>query len=267
MESKRRDAASLLAGRGAVVTGAGRGIGRGHALHLAAAGASVVVNDVDADSAAEVVAEIEGRGGRALAVPGDVADAAVAQELVDACCRAFGALHALVANAGIVRTASFLEISDEDFDAVLRVHLYGTFYCARAAARRMVEQTSGGAIVTTTSTAHLGIPGQAGYAAAKGGITSLTFTMAYELARHGIRANAIAPSGTTHMRRTGAPPDEPFFDPERNAPLVVLLCSDEARHVTGQVFSTGGERIALLGQPDIRRSISARGGFGLQALR
>ena len=211
--------------------------------------------------------ELRGRGGRALAVWGDVADPTVAEKLVDACCSEFGAIHALVANAGIVRTKSFLETSDEDFDAVLRVHLYGTFRCARAAARRMVEQASGGAIVNTTSTALLGIPGQASYAAAKAGIAALTWNMAWELACHGIRVNAIAPTGTTEMRRSGSPPDEPFFDPELNAPVVVLLCSDEGRYVTGQILATGGDRLSLLGGLDVRRSMQRDGGWSLEALR
>ena len=267
MRDDEHDRGRLLSGKAAVVTGAGRGIGRCHALHLAAAGAAVVVNDIEAAAARDVVEEIEHDGGRAVAAPGDVSDREASELIIEHCCARFGAIDALVANAGIVRTSEFLEISDEDFDDVLRVHLYGTFYCGRAAGRRMRDQDGGGAIVNTTSTAALGIPGQASYAAAKGAITSLTWSMARELARHGIRVNAIAPSGTTRMRRSGSPSDEPFFDPAQNAPLVVWLCSDEARWVTGQWFATGGERVALLGQPDVRREMRRPGGWSLESLR
>jgi len=244
----------VLDGKAAVVTGGGRGIGRGHCLHLAAAGAAVVVNDLDAGEAGKVVAEIEAAGGKAIADQSDIGSRGGAEALIGACRRRFGTIDVVVNNAGIARDRSFLKMSDEEFDDVWRVHVRGTFLCAQAGAAAMREQGRGGSIVNTTSAAQMGNFGQTNYAAAKGAIASMTYTMALELVRYGIRVNAISPAGTTRLSQTFKGPDGkevemPFLDPTWNGPMVVFLCSDQADYVTGQVFGTGAGRVTLLSQP------------------
>jgi len=243
----------LLDGRAAVVTGGGRGIGRGHCLHLADNGASVLVNDVDLDEARQVVAEIAEAGGKASANGDDVSSREGARSLVGQCVDEFGAIHALVNNAGNMRDRSFLKMSDEDFDSVLRVHVGGTFRCGQEAALRMREQ-GGGVIVNTVSAAHFGNFGQTNYAGAKGAIASMTYTWAGELARYGIRVNAISPSGTTRMSASakigGKVVDLPFLDPTQNGAFVAFLCSDDADYVTGQIFGSGANRVQILNQPE-----------------
>lgn len=262
----------VLDGKAAVVTGAGRGIGRGHAQHLATNGSAVVINDVDGAEAEAAAAEIREAGGRAVASDADVGTRKGCEELVDHCAGEFGSVDVLVANAGVARDRSFLKMSDEEFGDVWRVHVMGTFWAAQAAARRMREQGKGGAIVTTTSAAHMGNFGQANYAAAKGAIASLTYTLAIELARYGIRVNAISPAGTTRLTQTFKGPDGkeieiPFIDPASNGPMVVFLCSDEADYVTGQVFGTGGDRLMLLSQPSYDMGLVRPGGWTLEAIR
>lgn len=259
----------VLDGKAAVVTGAGRGIGRGHALQLAKAGASVVVNDIDADVAAEVVAAIKALGGQAIGNTGNVGDKAGADSIVAACVEAFGKIDIMMANAGIARDRTFLKMTEEDFDAVMNIHVKGTFLCHQAAALRMKEQGSGGSLVATVSAAHFGNFGQVNYAGAKGAIASMTYTMALELARYGIRANAISPSGTTRMSDTYVGPDGkkhpmPFIDPELNGPVLVYLCSDAGNYISGQIFGTGGERIALLSQPRYGHTLFMPGGWTLE---
>lgn len=243
----------ILDGKAAVVTGGGRGIGRGHCLHLAEQGASVVVNDVDAEEARKVVQEISAKGGKAVANDADVATREGARALVQQCVDEFGAIHAAVNNAGNVRDRSFLKMSDEEFDAVVQVHVYGTFRVGQEAALRFKEQGGGGAIVNTVSAAHFGNFGQTNYAGAKGMIASMTYTWAVELARYGIRVNAISPSGTTRMsqgfKSGGKQVDFPFIDPNQNGAFVAFLCSDEAGWVTGQVFGTGNGRVQIVEQP------------------
>jgi NAD(P)-dependent dehydrogenase (short-subunit alcohol dehydrogenase family) len=258
----------VLDGKAAVVTGAGRGIGKGHALQLAKAGASVVVNDIDSDVAAEVVAEIKALGGNALGNTGNVGDKAGADSIVAACVEAFGKIDIMMANAGIARDRTFLKMTEEDFDSVMNIHVKGTFLCHQAAALHMKEQGSGGCLVSTVSAAHFGNFGQVNYAGAKGAIASMTYTMAMELARYGIRANAISPSGTTRMSDTYVGPDGkkhpmPFIDPELNGPVLVYLCSDEGNYISGQIFGIGGERIALLSQPKYGHTLFMPGGWTL----
>ncbi len=262
----------ILEGRAAVVTGGGRGIGRGHCLHLARQGASVVVNDIDETEARKVVDEIAAGGGKAIPSTDDIGSREGAAALIERCVEAFGAIHGLVNNAGNVRDRSFLKMSDEEFHDVLRVHLYGTFACGQEAARRMREQGTGGAIVNTVSAAHFGNFGQANYSAAKGGIASLTYTMAIELARYGIRVNAISPSGSTRMSATYKGPDGkevelPFVDPALNGPLVAFLLSDEADWITGQIFGSGGERVVVLEQPKYGTGIFKPGGWQVEDLQ
>ena len=168
-----------------------------------------------------------------------------AQELVAQCVDEFGAIHAVVNNAGIVRDKSFLKMTDEEWELVLRIHAGGTFWCAQEGALRMRDQGTGGAIVNTVSAAQMGNFGQTNYSAAKGAIASMTYTWANELARYGIRVNAISPMATTRMSATFKGADgkpaagAPFFDPNLNGPFVAYLCSDEASWITGQVFGTG----------------------------
>jgi NAD(P)-dependent dehydrogenase (short-subunit alcohol dehydrogenase family) len=260
----------ILAGRAAVVTGGGRGIGRGHCLHLAAQGAAVVVNDVDPGEARKVVEEITGQGGKASASSADVGTREGARDLVEECVREFGAIHVLVNNAGNVRDRSFLKMSDEDFSEVLRVHVHGTFMCGQEAAWRMRDQGTGGSIVNTVSAAHFGNFGQTNYAGAQGAIASMTYTWAVELARYGIRVNAISPSGTTRMSANakvgGRTVELPFIDPTRNGAFVAFLCSDAASYVTGQIFGTGGDRVVILEQPRYGTGMFQPGGWSVEGL-
>ena len=262
----------VLDGKAAVVTGAGRGIGKGHALQLAKAGAAVVVNDIDADVAAEVVTEIEAFGGQAIGNTGNVGDKAGADNIVASCVEAFGKIDIMMANAGIARDRTFLKMSEEEFDTVMNIHVKGTFLCHQAAALQMKEQGSGGCLLSTVSAAHFGNFGQVNYAGAKGAIASMTYTMAMELARYGIRANAISPSGTTRMSDTYVGPDGkkhpmPYIDPELNGPVLIYLCSDEGNYISGQIFGTGGERISLLSQPRYGHTLLMPGGWTIEEVQ
>ena len=258
----------ILDGKAAVVTGGGRGIGRGHCIHLAAQGASVIVNDIDPDEAGKVVREISDAGGKAQANHDDISSRPGAAALVQQCADAFGGIHALVNNAGNVKDRTFLKMTDEEFDSVLRVHVKGTFMCSQEAALRMKEQGTGGSIVNTVSAAHFGNFGQTNYAGSKGAIASMTYTWALELARAGIRVNAVSPAGTTRMSATakigGKVVDLPFIDPTLNGPFVAFLCSDEANYVTGQVFGTGAERITMVEQPKYGTQMLKPGGWQVE---
>ncbi len=244
----------LLAGRVAIVTGAGRGVGRAVALDFAREGAKVVVNDpgVSLQGAAteerpadEVVREIRSAGGEAIASYDSVADFASAKRIVEIAVQSFGALDILVNNAGIIRDRTLFKMTEEDFDAVVGVHLNGTFnMCSHGAAA--MRDRGYGRIVNMTSAAGLkGNFGQSNYSAAKAGIVGLTLTLALELRRYGITVNAFAPRATTRM--TGAIPGtrDPVknrgreTDPEHNAPLVSYLASEAAGHVNGQILGKG----------------------------
>jgi NAD(P)-dependent dehydrogenase (short-subunit alcohol dehydrogenase family) len=239
----------LLDGRVAVVTGSGRGIGRAFALAMARAGARVVVNDVGAtldgvgtgeDPASQVCAEIDALGGQAIASHDSVTDFDGAARIVGSAIDAFGQLDILVNNAGIVRDRTLTKMTEEDFDAVLAVHLKGSFNCARHAAAAMREAGYGRIINITSSAGLRGNFGQTNYGAAKAALMGLTFIWALELGRYGITVNAVAPAGATRMtaalfeRSGSAPPPEQ--DPALNAPLVVFLASERAGHVNGQIL-------------------------------
>ena len=262
----------IVEDKAVIITGGGRGIGKGHADVLAAEGASVVVNDVDLDVARETAAAIEQAGGVAVANGSDVGSRAGCEELVGQCLEQFGRLDAVVNNAGIVRDRSLLKMTDEEFDDVFRIHTKSTFWVAQLAARHMKENGVGGAIINTTSGAHFGNFGQTNYAGAKGMIASMTYTWALELARYGIRVNAIAPAATTRMTATAKNPDGsevdmPFWDPALNGPIVAYMISDEGNWITGQVFATGMERIGILLQPRYGSMMMREGGWDVDAVR
>jgi 3-oxoacyl-[acyl-carrier protein] reductase len=262
----------ILEGKAGVVTGGGRGVGRGHCLHLAEQGAGVVVNDVDGQEAQQVADEIKAKGGRAVVNSADIGTRKGAQELVQQCVDEFGAIQIVVNNAGIVRDRSFLKMSDEEWEDVLRIHAGGTFFCAQEGALRMREQGSGGAIVNTVSAAQMGNFGQTNYSAAKGAIASMTYTWANELSRYGIRVNAISPLATTRMSASakgadGKEYDGPVFDPTLNGPLVAYLCSDEGSWITGQVFGSGGDRVVIMRHPTYDTGMFQPGGWTVEALQ
>ena len=277
-----------LKGRAAVVTGAGRGIGRAIAELLAAEGAAVVVNDLGGEVdgrgssrqvADEVVAAIRARGGTAVANYDSVADFAAAERIVGTAVKEFGAIDVLVNNAGILRDRMIFNMSEEEWDAVVAVHLKGAFNCTRHATRAMREQRRG-RIVSIASTSGLyGYSGQANYAAAKDGIAGLTRVAARDVGRYGITVNAVCPGAATRMTQTipqtarqirserglatGA--GERSFPlqnlvPENVAPFVVWLATDAARNVNGQTFLALGGMIALLNYPAPVRTIFRREG-------
>jgi NAD(P)-dependent dehydrogenase (short-subunit alcohol dehydrogenase family) len=260
-----KEAMKILDGKAAIVTGGGRGIGRGHCLALAAAGALVVVNDIDRDAAAAVAEEL---GASAIASEADIGTRAGAEELIAACMTRFGSVDVMVNNAGNLRDRTFLKMTDADFDSVWTVHVKGTFWCSQAAALAMRDRGAGGAIVNTTSGAHFGSFGQTNYAAAKGAIASMTYTWALELARYGIRVNAIGPTGTTRMSETfgGGAAALPYMDPARNGALAAFLASDLARGVSGQIFGSGGERVAHMVQPHYGKTLVREDGWTVEAL-
>jgi NAD(P)-dependent dehydrogenase (short-subunit alcohol dehydrogenase family) len=244
----------ILDGKVAIVTGAGGGIGRGHALLFAREGAQVVVNDLgvardgatqSASSGDDVVAEIRAARGTAVSNAADVATAEGAASVVRAAIDAFGRVDVLVNNAGILRDKSFLKMDEAAWDAVVTVHLKSTFLCSQVFARQIVAQGGGGRIVNTTSVSGmLGNFGQANYSAAKAGIYGLTRTMSIELQRHRITVNAIAPIAKTRMTE-----DLPMFQgvdtltPEHIAPAALFLASDLCGDRTGHVLAIAGARV------------------------
>ncbi|MED7928808.1 SDR family oxidoreductase [Nonomuraea sp. LP-02] len=276
-----------LSGKVAVVTGAGRGLGRAYAEALATAGAAVVVNDVDAGAAAQVVEAITSDGGKAVDVVAPVGSAEVAERLVATAVKEFGRLDVMVTNAGILRDRVLWKMSDEDFDAVIDVHLRGTFTCARAAAARMREQGTGGRLILISSPAgQRGNFGQTNYAAAKAGIVAMARTWAMELARANVTVNAVVPVAATEMtktipvfapvieeaERTGKPfpdwlrKDEGLGTVEDVAGLVVFLASDASAGVTGQAIGVGGDRLALWAHPKEKAVAFADGGWTAETI-
>ena len=260
----------LLKNKVAIVTGGGRGIGRGHSLHLAKSGANVLVNDIDSEEAEKVVNEILDEGGVAKISSQDISSREGCSLLIDECVTEFGNIDILVNNAGILRDKSLLKMTDEDFDSVWNIHVKGTFWSSQLAALRMKESGKGGSIINTTSGAHFGNFGQTNYAAAKGAIASMTYTWAIELAKYGIRVNAIGPTGSTRMSATFASSKNtnhdnlPFIDPTSNGPLIAYLCSDLAKKISGQIFGCGGERLALMVQPHYGKTLKKDEGWSIQ---
>ena len=294
--------AGRLEGKVAIVTGAGRGIGRGEALLLAEEGARVVVNDLggseagegsDARPADEVVAEIVAAGGEAVANYDSVATMEGGERIVRTALDSFGRLDILINNAGILRDRMVFNMSEAEWDSVIAVHLKGHFTTTKHASIVFRQQRSG-RIVNTSSESGLGNMGQANYAAAKEGIVGLTRTLALDLGRYGVTANAIRPRAGTRLtlspelreamqrarasRRgdsdsdsseTGAEQAVSQIDalaPEMVAPLVVYLCTDSAANVNGRDFVVGGDEVSLMTMPTKQASIHQEGGWDLASL-
>lgn len=267
----------MLEGRVAVVTGAGRGIGRAVAVALADAGAKVVVNDYGVDvhgdsptagPAHEVVAEISQRGGTAVANIDSVATWEGSERIVRTAIDRFGRIDILVTCAGILRDRMIFNMTEQEFDAVVAVHLKGTFCCIRHAAPRMREQRYGRIVTFTSGAGLFGNPGQSNYGAAKSAIGGLTKVVARDLGKYGVTCNAVAPVAATRMtlteeflrardirRQQGIVREERALarleelEPEDIAPMVVYLASDHAANVNGQFFLCAGGSISLLSQP------------------
>ncbi|MFI0464330.1 4-hydroxyphenyl-beta-hydroxyacyl-CoA dehydrogenase [Saccharopolyspora sp. 5N102] len=270
-----------LSGKVAIVTGSGRGLGLAYAEELARNGAAVVINDVDESAAHAAVAEIVAAGGRATAVVAPVGTAETARKLVAGAVEAFGRLDVLVTNAGILRDKVLWKMTDEDFDAVLDVHLRGTFTCVREAVLRFREQGGGGRIICIGSPAgQRGNFGQTNYSAAKAGIVGMVRTWALELQRAGITVNAVCPVAATAMTETipflaphiesmkrGEPlpavirREVGMGTPEDAAGIVAFLASDAAAGITGQALSVGGDRLALWSHPQLTAAAFHDGGW------
>ena len=259
-----------LEGRVAIVTGAGRGIGRSVALLLAARGAAVVVNDLgaaldgsgtDASPAQQVVKEITAAGGRATASGADIADHAAAEGLVQGAIEDFGRLDIVVNVAGILRDRMIFNMAEQEWDDVIRVHLKGTFNTSKFAAahwRSLREESAQNRIINFTSVSGLhGAPGQPNYAAAKMGIVGLTMSCANSLARYGVTANAISPGAATRMtasvpderRRGGLPGDSDERSPDNVAPIVAYLASEQSGWINGRVIHSSGYEVSLYSNP------------------
>ena len=279
----------MLEGKVAIVTGAGRGLGRVEALQLAKLGACVVVNDLgvaadgtgkDEGPARAVVDEIKAAGGEALAHYGDIADWETARALVDTAIEHFGDLHVLVNNAGFLRDRMVFNMSEEEWDGVIRVHLKGHFSMTRWATLHWREKSKEagapvyGRLVNTASEAFLfGSAGQPNYAAAKAGIAALTMATAQACARYGVTANAICPRARTRMTESTlggifAKPEDGFdaFAPENVAPLVGYLASPAAERVSGQVFIIYGNRVSVVAAPRVAQSFDAEGQWTAEGL-
>ena len=270
----------MLHGKVAIVTGAGGGLGRAEALHLASLGAKVVVNDIggaldgsgsDASAAQRVVDEIVAAGGEAGANTADVADFDAAASLVDQAVQTYGSLDILVNNAGILRDRMIFNMAEDEWDAVIRVHLKGHFCTSRHAtaywrARAKDEGPVYARIINTSSEAFLfGSPGQPNYAAAKAGIVGLTLATAASCAKYGVLANAIAPRAATRMTADMAL-DPTEFAPENVAPLVGYLSSPAAERVNGYVFVAYGGQVDVIAGPSLEQRFTTDGRWTSEGL-
>ncbi|MEJ2626398.1 MAG: SDR family oxidoreductase [Pseudolabrys sp.] len=275
---------TMLEGKVVVVTGSGGGIGRDIALAMAREGARVVVNDIgaslkgegaDEGPAAAVVAEIKAFGGEAVANRASVADPAAAPRIVETALDAFGRIDAVVNNAGILRDAFFHKMSQADWDAVIKVHLYGAYQVSRAAAEHFKTQGSGAFIHMTSTSGLIGNLAQANYSAAKLGIVALSKSIALDMQRFGVRSNCIAPFAWSRMIssiKVDSPEQEARvaklkeMKAEKVAPLTVYLASDAANAVNGQIFSVRNNEIFLISQPQPVRSVHRGEGWTAQTV-
>ena len=276
--------AKMLAGKVAVVTGSGGGIGRAMALAMAAEGANIVVNDLgasvagdgqDAGPAQRVAEEVRALGAMAVVNADSVSDASGAERIVQAAIDAFGRIDIVVNNAGILRDRFFHKMSVDDFDAVVKVHLYGSYFVSRAAALHFKEQESGAFIHMTSTSGLIGNFGQANYAAAKLAIAGLSKSIALDMRKFNVRSNCIAPFAWSRMIG-GIPTETPDqkarvermkqMTPEKIAPLAVYLASDEARDVSGQIFAVRNNEIFIMSQPRPLRSVHRGEGWTPQAI-
>ena len=267
-----------------VVTGAGGGIGRDMALAMAAEGAKVVVNDIgtsttgegtDAGPAQKVVDEIKAAGGQAVANTDSVAEAASAGRIVQCAVDSFGRIDGLVNNAGILRDRFFHKMSLDEWDAVIKVHLYGSFYMSRAAANHFKEQESGAFVHMTSTSGLIGNLGQANYSAAKLGLTALSKSIALDMQKFNVRSNCISPFAWSRMIGS-IPTDTPEeqarverikqMTPAKIAPMAVALASDDSAHVNGQVFAVRNNEIFLMSQPRPIRSVHRSEGWTPQSV-
>jgi NAD(P)-dependent dehydrogenase (short-subunit alcohol dehydrogenase family) len=297
MHARRGKMGDKLKAQGAIVTGAGRGIGREIALALAAEGAKVVIADpgvsmagdgFDSAPADDTAAEIRKRGGTAVANYGSVVDPKACEEIIRSCIENFGRLDILVNVAGIVRPGLVWELSDEDWDAVIKTHLYGTFYTTGLAARIMKEQRRGRIINTVSRAAYIGRQRNSNYTAAKGGITGFSYTVALELSGFGVTCNMISPGAATRLTSDEvalkqdldadlelgfitkeeyekrlpllkSPSPDVIGGAEHIPPMVVYLCAEEASHINGQIFEIGRGSISIYSEPRQLNVISNNG--------
>jgi NAD(P)-dependent dehydrogenase (short-subunit alcohol dehydrogenase family) len=275
-----------LDGRVAIVTGAGRGIGRSVARLLASEGASVVVNDLGGDvdgsgastgPAHDVVAEIAEAGGKAIANGADISDHAAAEQLVESAIEQFGRLDVLVNVAGILRDRMVFNMTEQEWDDVIRVHLKGTFNTTKFASahwRSLREESAQNRIINFTSVSGLhGAPGQPNYAAAKMGIVGLTWSSANALGKYGVTVNAISPGAMTRMtasvpteRRRRARPDENEWSPDNVAPIVAYLASERSGWITGRIIHSSGYEVSLYSNPEPVSRLIGTGPWDADAL-
>lgn len=272
-------AKNMMQDKVVVVTGAGGGIGRDIALAMAAAGAKVVVNDIgtsttgegtDTGPAQKVVDEIKAAGGQAVANTDSVSEASSASAIVQCAVDTFGRIDGIVNNAGILRDRFFHKMSLDEWDAVLKVHLYGSYYMSRAAANHFKEQESGALVHMTSTSGLIGNLGQANYSAAKLGLTALSKSIALDMAKFNVRSNCIAPFAWSRMIGS-IPTDTPEqqarvakiqqMTPNKIAPLAVYLLSDAAKDVNAQVFAVRNNEIFLMSQPRPLRSVHRSEGW------
>jgi NAD(P)-dependent dehydrogenase (short-subunit alcohol dehydrogenase family) len=239
----------ILDGKAVVITGAGRGLGKAYAVHAAGAGASVLVNDLDGELAEKVAAGIRAAGGRAVANGDSVSEAGRAADLMEQCVAEFGKLDGLVNNAGLRYDAKPWEDDPARIQALIEVNVMGALFCGTAAAKVMREQGSG-VIVNAASFSFLGQAGAGAYAASKGAVVSMSISWAVDLAKSGVRVNAVCPLAWTRMSeddyRTRSTPED---TPDRVAPLITYLLSDRSEGVTGQVIRFTGDVLHLVKQP------------------
>lgn len=270
----------MLDGKVVVVTGAGRGVGRGLAIECAKAGAKIVVNDLgsspsgednDAGPAESVVNEIVAAGGTAMANTASITDPEGAASIIEDAVKNYGRIDGVINNAGFLRDALFHKMSHKDWDDIIQVHLSGYFYVSRAAAPYFKEQGSGSYVHFTSTSGILGNVGQANYGAAKAGVVQMSTSIALDMERFGVRSNCIAPTAWTRLLETIPIRSEEqrvrmtrlkeALKPEKIAPLVAYLMSDDAKDVSGQVFGVRNNEVFLFSRPTILRVMQMSDGW------